>query len=791
MRFKSISSDLLVTIVTLVAAFAAVTAAMASQEPAPGFERYNQAYPEPYAYPLAHNITRVSVASDGTQAYSSSMGGSSISANGRYVTFSSGASNLVSGDTNGYSDIFVHDRQSGETSRVSVASDGSQAVGYSVSPFISADGRYITFYSSASNLVAGDTNEIEDVFVHDRQSGETSRVSVASDGAQTDYPSTVSSISADGRYVTFYSWATNLVPGDTNEADDIFVHDRQTGETVRISVASDGAQADSGAGYWGTRPTISADGRYVVFSSWASTLVVGDTNDRGDIFVHDRQTEETTRISVVSDGAQANDLSWSPTISADGRYMAFASLASNLVAGDTNEVMDIFVHDRQTGETTRVSFASDGSQLNVWSEYPTISADGRYVAFGIQGSDPYYNGRIFIHDRQTGQTKPIPSGPQGFQPNGSLREPSISADGRAIAFDSSASNLVAGDTNGVMDVFVYDTLGKTAPANRAGNQPLALTLSWHDDDDTSVGYNFCIGRVKEVCDMIGSTENTSITLNNLSPNTTYYWQVRRVEDHQLEADGGAWWSFTTLTPFIPAIGSVSIASDQNVVAVARPHLGSEVASYIGSAAGATTQYVPMLFKGAFGGTYNAALYLQNVSASAATLSLEFTDSSGAVVYTKADTLDPHASKGYWLPAEVDLPNGFAGGVKVSSSQPILAVGRPHIGAQVMTYNGMSSGATTAWLPMFFKNGFGSYNTALYIQNLTSSSADLTIDYINLDGTVACTDEDTQVDDSGQGGLETLQVRAAFLGPDVVGEGVDVFLVPGGVQIGRASCRERV
>jgi parallel beta-helix repeat protein len=191
------------------------------------------------------------------------------------------------------------------------------------------------------------------------------------------------------------------------------------------------------------------------------------------------------------------------------------------------------------------------------------------------------------------------------------------------------------------------------------------------------------------------------------------------------------------------IGSASIASDQNVVAVARPHLGSEVASYIGSTAGSTTQYVPMLFKGAFsGGTYNAALYIQNVSASAATLSLEFTDSSGAVVYTKADTLDPHASKGYWLPAETGLPNGFAGGVKVTSTQPILAVGRPHINGQVMTYNGMSSGATTAWLPMFFKNGFGSYNTALYVQNLTASSANLTIDYINLDGTVACTDNDT-------------------------------------------------
>ena len=233
------------------------------------------------------------------------------------------------------------------------------------------------------------------------------------------------------------------------------------------------------------------------------------------------------------------------------------------------------------------------------------------------------------------------------------------------------------------------------------------------------------------------------------------------------------------------IGGVSIASDQNVVAVARPHLGSEVASYIGSAAGATTQYVPMLFKAAFGGSYNAALYIQNVSASAATLTLDFTDSSGTVVYTKTDTLDPHASKGYWLPAEVGLPNDFAGGVKVTSTQPILAVGRPHIGAQVMTYNGMSSGATTSWLPMFFKNGFGSYNTALYIQNLTASSADLTIDYINLDGTVACTDNDT-LDANASKGYWSLQVACdtGSLPGEFVG-GVKVTSTQDILAVGRA------
>jgi hypothetical protein len=190
------------------------------------------------------------------------------------------------------------------------------------------------------------------------------------------------------------------------------------------------------------------------------------------------------------------------------------------------------------------------------------------------------------------------------------------------------------------------------------------------------------------------------------------------------------------------VGGIAISSDQPVVAVGRPHVGVEVASYIGTTSGSTTQYVPMLFKGAFGGGYNAALYVQNISANIANLTMEFTSSSGLVIYTKNDTLDPNASKGYWMPAEAGLPNGFAGGVKITSSQPILAVGRPHIDGQVMTYNGMSAGSTSAWLPMFFKNGFGNYNTALYIQNMTSNEASLKIEYLNLDGTIACTDNDT-------------------------------------------------
>jgi hypothetical protein len=197
-------------------------------------------------------------------------------------------------------------------------------------------------------------------------------------------------------------------------------------------------------------------------------------------------------------------------------------------------------------------------------------------------------------------------------------------------------------------------------------------------------------------------------------------------------------------------GGIDIQSNQPVMTVARPHLGSQIASYSGSSTGNTTQYVPMLFKGAFGGGYNAALYVQNTSNASANLTMEFTNSNGIVVYTKTDTLGANASKGYWLSSIAGLGSSFVGGAKITSDQPVLAVGRPHIGAEVMTYNGMSSGSTSAWLPMFFKNGFGNYNTALYVQNIANASADLTIEYLNLDGTVACTDNDTLAANASKG-----------------------------------------
>lgn len=291
---------------------------------------------------------RVSITTSGGQGNNNSfVFGRSISGDGRYVVFGSEASDLVSGDTNGKSDIFVRDLQTAATIRVSVATGSIQANNASSDPAISIDGRFIAFESDASNLVSSDTNRKGDIFVYDRQTAIPTRVSVATGGRQGNDPSGFGfadlfpAISGDGRYVTFVSNSSNLVSGDTNGRSDVFIHDRQTATTERISVATGGAQSND----WSDQSSISADGRYVAFDSGASNLVSGDTNGTSGIFVRDRQTGVTERVSIASDGGQGNDYSDFPAISADGRFVAFISAATNLVSNDTNGKIDVFVYD--------------------------------------------------------------------------------------------------------------------------------------------------------------------------------------------------------------------------------------------------------------------------------------------------------------------------------------------------------------------------------------------------------------------------------------------------------------
>lgn len=406
------------------------------------------------AFARAQTTQRVSVDSAGTQGNFSSQGTPVISADGRYIAFDSEAENLVAGDTNFADDIFVHDLQTGATTRVSVGSAGAQADRSSNEPALSADGRFVAFDSAATNLVPNDTNGTIDVFVHDRQTGQTTRVNVSSAGEQADGGAFEPSISGDGRYVAFMSTSALLVPGDTNALSDVFVHDRRTGATTRVSIATDGAQAS------GDSPSLSADGRYVAFESGSSSL--GGTNFWRDVFVHDRETGQTRLVSASTSGIDANFPSQDPSISADGRYVAFTSMASNLIAGDTNGVTDVFVRDLSTSRTTRVSVDSAGTQSDVSALASHVSADGRYVAFSsfamnhVPG-DTNGAADAFVHDQGTGRTTRVSVQSDGDQSLlGTSMAQSISADGRRVVFWSIAPDLVPGDTNGTIDVFVHD-----------------------------------------------------------------------------------------------------------------------------------------------------------------------------------------------------------------------------------------------------------------------------------------------------------------------------------------------
>ncbi len=405
---------------------------------------------------------RVNINSNGNEAQGSGDYLSSISADGRFVAFHSWAPDLVDFDSNGQRDVFVHDRHTGATELVSVTTGGEQGVRTSVDPAISSDGRYVAFASYATNLVSGDSNGVADIFVHDRQTGITKRVSVDSSGSEADDTNALPAISGDGRHVAFSSSATNLVSGDSNGWNDIFVHDRQTGTTTRVSVDSSGSEGNLSS----YDPSISADGRFVAFHSLASNLAASDFDNQRDIFVHDRLTGATEHVSVATGAAVSNGESRDASISADGRFVAFQSRATNLVSNDTNGCSDVFVRDRQAGTTERVSVATGAAESNGESRNPSISADGRYVAFwsdatNLVSGDNNLAQDVFVRDRQTGVTTRVSVDSNGMEAaNGNSLLPAISANGRFVAFRSFAANLVANDTNDHIDVFVRDRFNK-------------------------------------------------------------------------------------------------------------------------------------------------------------------------------------------------------------------------------------------------------------------------------------------------------------------------------------------
>jgi Tol biopolymer transport system component len=371
--------------------------------------------------------------------------GISVSADGTLVAFASGSPNLVPGDTNGVRDVFVRNLVTGTTTLVSVGA-GGQANGASSNAHISTDGRFVVFTSLAGNLVAGDTNGVADVFERDLATGQTTRVSSAG-GVQGNDTSgeAASGISADGGTISFSSAASNLVPGDTNHSRDVFVWTRADGAVERVSVAGDGSQAAAGAS---DASSISADGRYVAFASTAPNLVAGDTNLAADVFVHDRVTGSTVRASVSAGGGQAATASSLQPggLSADGQVVAFDT-AAPLAAGDTGGT-DVYVRNLAAGTTERISVDSAGLGANGNSSTAAISADGRYVAFESSATnlDPADTGGdedVFVRDRVSGLTRLVSA---SASPTQISQAAAISADARFVALATTAPDMVAGDT---------------------------------------------------------------------------------------------------------------------------------------------------------------------------------------------------------------------------------------------------------------------------------------------------------------------------------------------------------
>lgn len=420
------------------------------------YKKHKGEYNESYTSPIPSGTLWISADAGGDPSNGTS-GSTAVSADGRYVAFISTASNLVAGDTNGASDVFVKDLVTGGVERVSTSSAGAEGnAGVTTSPSISADGRYVVFTSDASNLVANDTNNVSDVFVKDRTTGVTTRVSVDSAGVQTTpgWPNDTGKISADGRYVAFNSLAPNLVASDVNGKTDVFVHDRQTGVTVRASISTAGVEANDDSQV----TAISDDGKFILFSSIATNLVANDTNAKEDAFVRNLVAGTTLRISVDSAGVQGNGDSTGTDITQDGRYVVFTSLATNLVAGDTNGQLDVFLHDVVAGLTSRISTTAAGGQSNGFSSDGSISNDGRYVTFislatNLVPSDLNGVRDVFVKDLWTLSITRVSVDSAGTESNGDSLRPVISGDGNCVCFESSATNLVTGDANGLKDTF--------------------------------------------------------------------------------------------------------------------------------------------------------------------------------------------------------------------------------------------------------------------------------------------------------------------------------------------------
>jgi hypothetical protein len=398
-------------------------------------------------------ITRTSTPTGGAPEANGTSGNPALAMDGRFAAFVSTADNLVAGDTNAVSDVFVKDHQTGVTTRVSVSSAGGQANGASKEVAISGNGNFVAFSSAATNLVPGDGNGVQDVFVHNRTTGATARISVNAGGFGGNAPSGAPTINGSGQFVAFQSDAANLVPGDANGASDVFLFDA-FGALALISVNGAGVQGNGAS----TAPSIDAIGNRVAFESDATNLVPGDGNGVQDIFVHDVAAAGTARASVSTAGAQAVNPSADPSISRDGLHVAFHSDDFMLVPGFANGFEQVYVRSFGVALTVPVSVDPGGGPGNDDSTGASMGQAGQWVAYESEATDlvpgdTNADTDIFLWNRVPNLSRRISLDRNGVQSNDDSIQASLSGDMRYVAFASAGTNLVPADTNLEQDVF--------------------------------------------------------------------------------------------------------------------------------------------------------------------------------------------------------------------------------------------------------------------------------------------------------------------------------------------------
>lgn len=423
--------------------------------PSPDFEIAMHLSP-----PTGLPIERVSVDSAGNQQTNSGFAPTSpdISADGRFTTFLSRSTNLVTTTTLTNLQQFHHDRETGLTQATSLTAAGLQDGSTDQSSYrsaLSANGRFASFIHSGGNLAPPDTNAKKDVLIRDLWTLTTTRASLGSAGESSTDHCTQFSLSASGRFMVFQTAGSGLIASDTNGVADLYLRDLALNVTSRISVSTAGVEGN-GASSLGW---ISANGRYVLFSSAASNLVVNDTNASGDAFLRDLQTNTTTRVSTDGAGAQATGPSTGIGLSADGVWALFDSSAANLVVGDTNGKFDVFRKNTSTGAIQRVSVSTSGAQADQNCFGYGISADGRFVLFEsiagtLDGVNPTAITYLYVRDCDTGVTRKVNRGYNGVAPDGHSSNAAISADGRYIIYNTVATNHIPDDTNATDDAYV-------------------------------------------------------------------------------------------------------------------------------------------------------------------------------------------------------------------------------------------------------------------------------------------------------------------------------------------------